>query len=150
MAQVKTLVGEKLLIMIGDGGTPTETFAHDCLVNADRGVDMSAETNEFVTPDCDNPSAPGWKEMFKDGLSISVSGGGVLHTPSTKTWFNWMNSDSAKNVRIKVDVTGANGGGYISVPMKLTSFGIKGSRKQNSNVDVTLMSHGPAIWVDNP
>lgn len=149
MAQVKTMAGEKLLIQIGDGATPTEGFAHDCLINAERGLQMSSETNEFTVPDCDDPSAPAWKEMFKDGLSIQVSGGGVLNTSSVETWFNWFNSDSAKNVRVKFDVTGANGGGYIAVPMKLTAFNINGTRKSNSTVDVTLMSHGVATWTDN-
>ena len=147
MANVKTLVGEKLLIQIGDGGSP-EAFAHPCLINAERGVQMSSETNEFVVPDCDNPSAPGWKEMFKDGMSITVSGGGMLDTASVETYFNWMNSDDAKNVRIKVDVSGALGGGYIAVPMKLTAFSMSGQRKNNTTVDLTLMSHGPATWTD--
>jgi Phage tail tube protein len=148
MAQVKTLVGEKLLIQIGDGATPTEAFSIDCLINAERGVQMSAETQEFVVPDCDNPSLPGWKEMFKDGMSISVSGGGMLHTTSVENFFNWMNSDTAKNVRIKFDVSGALGGGYIAVPMKLTAFSVTGNRKQNTTADITLMSSGVGTWTD--
>lgn len=149
MTAVKTMVGEKLLIQIGDGGTPTEVFAHDCLINADRGIQFSADTTDVVVPDCDDPSAPAWKQLFKDGIQIQVSGGGVLHTTSLESWFNWMNSDTEKNVRVKFDVTGANGGGYIAVPMKLTAFAVNGSRKNNSTVDVTLMSHGVATWTDN-
>lgn len=149
MAAVKTMVGEKLLIQIGDGATPTEAFAHDCLINADRGIQMSSDQTDIVVPDCDDPSAPAWKELFKDGLSIQVSGGGVLHTSSLETFFNWFNSDDAKNVRVKFDVTGANGGGYIAVPMKLTAFSVNGSRKNNTTVDITLVSHGVATWTDN-
>jgi len=149
MAQVKTMVGEKLLILIGDGATPTEAFAHDCLINADRGVEFSAETTDVVVPDCDSPSNPAWKELFKDGIQIKVSGGGVLHTASLEAWFNWMIADTSKNVRIKFDVTGAMGGGYIAVPMKLTGLTIQGARKNNSTVDITLMSHGVATWTDN-
>lgn len=148
MAAVKSLVGEKILIQIGDGATPTEGFAHDCLINAERGLQMGADTTEVIVPDCDDPSAPAWKEIFKDGISIQVTGGGVLHTASIETWFNWMKLDSAKNVRIKFDTTGAMGGGYIQVPMKLTQFNVTGARKNNSTSEVTLMSHGPATWTD--
>lgn len=149
MAAIKTMVGTKLLIQIGDGASPTETFAHDCLINAERGIQFSSDTSDEVVPDCDDPSAPAWKEIFKDGLQIQVSGGGKLHTTSLETWFNWFNSDTEKNVRIKFDVTGANGGGYIAVPMKLTAMTVNGSRNANSTVDLTLSSHGVATWTDN-
>lgn len=148
MTAVKTLVGEKVLIQIGDGGDPTETFAHDCLINLDRGIQISSDTQDILVPDCDDPTLPAWKQVFKDGLSIQVSGGGNLHTTSLETWFNWLSTDTAKNVRIKFDTTGALGGGYISVPMKLTQMNINASRKSNTQVDVTLMSHGDADWTD--
>lgn len=149
MANTKTMPGQKLLIQIGDGATPVESFAHDCLINAERGIQMQSETNESIVIDCDAPDNPGWKETFKDGLSVSVSGGGNLHTASLKTFFNWLNSDLAKNVRVKFDVTGALGGGYISVPMKLTQFNVTGTRQNNATADITLMSHGVASWTDN-
>lgn len=149
MAKVKTMVGEKLLIQIGDGATPTEGFSHPCLINADRGIQISSDTIDALVPDCDDPSAVAWKEVFKDGISIQVSGGGLLDTASLETYFNWMNADTAKNVRIKFDVTGANGGGYIAGAFKLTSFNVSGSRKNNSTVEIALMSHGVCTWTDN-
>lgn len=148
MAQVKTLVGEKLLIQIETAPNST-IFAHPCMINAERGIEFSSETNEFVVPDCDNPSAPGWKELFKDGMSAQVSGGGMLHTTDLEAYFTWMNSDDAKNVRVKIDVPGANGGGYIAGAMKLTSLSISGPRKANTTVDITIQSHGPMTWTDN-
>lgn len=149
MALTKTLLGEKVLIQIGDGSGPPEVFAHDCLINLERGVQMSSETTEVIVPDCDDPSAAAWKEVFKDGLSIPVSGGGLLHTASIETWFTWWKVDTAKNVRINFNTTGALGGGYIAVPMKLTSFNITGTRKNYATAEVTLMSHGAAAWTDN-
>lgn len=151
MAQVKTLPGEQLLIQIGNGGSPTETFAAPCMINADRGLQISSDVSEIIVPDCDNPSLPAFKEILKDGMTIQVSGGGVLHTPDTEDWYAWAISDLAKNVKINFNVTGANGGGSILVPMKLTQFNITGNRKENSTVEVTLRSHGtPGAWVDNP
>jgi len=148
MAAVKTLAGEKLLIQIEDPAVPG-VFVHDCLINSDRGISMSADVTDIMTPDCDDPTLPAWKEIFKDGLQISISGSGVLHTTSVETWFNWMNVDTIKNVRIKLDVSQALGGGYISGAFKLTSFNITGTRKNNSTAEVTLLSHGACTWTDN-
>lgn len=150
MAQVKTLPGEKLLVQIGNGGSP-ETFAHPCMINTDRGIQISSETSEIIVPDCDDPTLPAFKEILKDGMSLQVSGGGTLHTPDIEDWYEWAISDIAKNVKVVFDVTGANGGGSITVPMKLTQFNINATRKQNANVEVTLMSHGtPSAWAMNP
>lgn len=148
MASVKTLPGTSLLIQIGDGGSPSETFSHPCLINAERGVQISSETTEVIVPDCDDPTDPAWKQIFKDGLSIQVTGGGKLDTSFLEAYFNWANSDDAKNVRIKFDVSGALGGGYIAVPMKLTNFNVTGQRKDVATAEITLMSHGVASWTD--
>jgi predicted secreted protein len=148
MAAVKTLNGEKLLVQIGDGASPSETFTHDCLINTERGIAFSADTQEFVVPDCLAPEDPAWKEVTKDGLSASINGAGMLHTSSVETWFNWFKSSDTKNVRVKVDVAGADGGGYWQGAFHLTSFEITGNRKEKSTVSVTLMSNGPVTWTD--
>ncbi len=148
MASVKTMVGEKILIKIGDGATPTETFSHPCMINLDRGLAFSSDSTDVVVPDCDDPSAVAWKEVYKDGLSLQISGGGLLHTLSLETYFNWMTVDTSKNVQVLFNVSAADGGGYISGAFKLTSFGISGTRKNNATVDLTLMSHGALTWTD--
>ena len=61
MAPVKTLSGKKLLVQIGDGAQP-EVFAADCMINAERGIAFSVDSNDFVIPDCDNPDQAGFKE----------------------------------------------------------------------------------------
>lgn len=146
---VKTLAGEKCLIQIGNGATP-ELFTHPCMINGDRAFTMSADVTEINVIDCDDPTAPGFKEIYKDGMKIEVTGAGVLHTPDLKSWVLWSWVDVAKNVRIKFDVAGALGGGYIAVPMKLITFGNNSPRKNNTNVDLSLHSHGTPVWVDNP
>jgi predicted secreted protein len=115
-------------------------------MNADRGIQMQSDVIDVLTPDCDDPSLPGWKEHFKDGMTITVNGGGVLHTTSTQAWFDWMRQDLAKNVRIRVNTTNALGGGYISGAFKLTQFNLSGTRKSNITAEVTLISHGACTW----
>lgn len=148
MALVKTINGQKLLVQIGDGGSPSETFAADCLINTDRGIQFSADANEFIVPDCDDPDAPAWKERTKDGLDATVTGAGMLHTSSVETWFDWFKSADTKNVRVKVDVTGANGGGYWQGAFHLTAFEISGARNEKATASVTLASSGSVVWTD--
>lgn len=149
MTAVKTLAGESLLIQIGDGATPTETFTHDCLINTDRGINFSADVTDVMVPDCDDPEAPAWKQRFIDGLSGDISGSGVLHTASVETWKTWFDSGDSKNVRVNLNVAGALGGGYFSGAFKLSAFNISGTRKNNSTAEVTLVSHGAITWTDN-
>lgn len=148
MAVVKTMNGTKLLVQIGDGASPTEAFAADCLINTERGIVFSSDISEFIVPDCDDPDAPAWKETTKDGLSAAVSGSGMLHTASVSDWFDWLKSASTKNVRVKVDVTAGNGGGYWSGAFHLSQFEITGNRNEKAQVSVSLVSSGALTWTD--
>lgn len=147
MTAVKSMNGTKLLVQIGDGASP-EVFTHDCLINTERSVQFSSDTNQTVIPDCDNPDAPGWKETMVDGLSASVTGAGMLHTASVADWFAWFASGAPKNVRIKNDVSAANGGGYWSGAFLLTAFEETGARNDKATVSVTLTSTGAITWTD--
>lgn len=144
---VKTIPGEQLLVQIGDGADP-EVFAHPCFINADRGIQLSAETTDIIVPDCDDLSLPAFKEILKDGLQLQITGAGVLDTRDFETWFEWMISDDAKNARVRLNVAQADGGGYISGAFKLTALNLTGTRKNNTTVEVTLMSHGQLAWTD--
>lgn len=148
MATVKTINGVQLLVQIGDGASP-ETFGHDCLINTQRGIAFSADTNEFVVPDCLTPEDPAWKEVTKDGLSAQISGTGMLHTSSVKTWFDWFKGPDTKNIRVKVNVPGADGGGYWQGAFHLTAFEVTGDRNAKAESSETLISSGPVTWVDN-
>lgn len=150
MASVQTMQGERLLVKI-ETASGSGVFAHDCLINMDRSFNLDSDVNEVIIPDCDDPSLPGWKQRFKDGLSGDVSGAGQMHTPSVKAWNTWFGTDTSKNVRIELNgVSGANGGGYWAGAMKLKSFRVTGPRKNVTEVAVELVSHGALTWVDNP
>ena len=147
MAPVASMRGTKLLVQIGDGASP-ETFAHDCLINGARGISFQSDTNEDIVPDCDNPDDPAWKEVTKDGLSATITGAGILHTSSVEEWWDWFNSDDAKNVRVNVNVGSAAGGGYWAGAVKLTAMEVTGERNAMATVSVTLMSTGALTWTD--
>lgn len=148
MAVVKAMNGTSLLVQIGDGATP-EQFAHDCLINTERGISFASETNRQVIPDCDTPDTPAWSVVNKDSFSATISGAGMLHTPSVKEWADWFASDDAKNVRVLLNgVLLADGGGHWAGAFKLTGWEVTGTRNEKATVTVTLESDGPVTWVD--
>lgn len=147
MAGPKSVRGSQILVQIGDGADP-EVFATDCLINAERGIAFSTDTSEQVIPDCDNPDDPAWKEVTKDGLSATITGAGILNTPSIADMFAWLASDDARNCRVLLNgVTLANGGGYWAGAFKLTAFEITGAPKERATSTITLVSHGTVTWV---
>jgi len=149
MAGPDTLNGAQLLVQIGDGETPTEAFAHDCLINAERGIVFSVDTNEEVVPDCTNPEDPAWKIVTKDGLSGQITGSGKAHTTTLKSvWWDWFTGKDPKNCRVKLNgVTLAKGGGHWAGAFHCTNLELTGDGKALATASVTLMSTGPLTWV---
>lgn len=149
MTAVPRVTGSKLLVQIGDGAGP-ETFTHDCLINTQRGIQFSSETNEVIQPDCDNPDDPAWKSVTKDGLSATISGAGTLYSASVETWWNWYKGDIGKNVRFNINLAGASGGGYWQGSFKLTQFEVAADgNKDTATATITLISDGEVSWTDN-
>jgi hypothetical protein len=141
MAPPKKYTGDKLLIQIGDGASP-ETFAHDCLINQERGTQYNTQTNEEYLPDCDDPDAIPMRSLDITGLSATITGAGVMNSSSWDTWFDWWKSGEAKNVKVKENITSAAGGGTESGAYKLTSLQRTGDYKKSVTVQVTLESDG--------
>lgn len=146
MTAVAAMNGTKLLVQLGDGQS-AETFAHDCMINTERGIAFSADTNRVVLPDCDSPAAPAWSEVIKDGLAATINGAGVLHLTTISTWDAWFRGDISKNIRVNLNETG---GGYWEGAAKLTGWEINGTRNDNATVSVTIESDGVMTWTPSP
>lgn len=145
--EMKTLNGEQLLVQI-ESTPDSGVFAHDCLINTERGIAFSADMQEFIVPNCLAPEDPAWKETTKDGLMATVNGAGMVHTSSVEAWWDWFRGSATKNVRVKVNVAGADGGGYWAGAFHLSAFDLSGVRKGKAEVSVTLVSSGVLAWTD--
>jgi len=134
MSFVDVANGELILVQIGDGAT-SEVFAHDCLINAERGISLSASTVTNEVPNCTDPSAPSKTMRAVQAIDSSVSGSGKMHSSSVKTWMDWLVSGEPKNIRVKHNETGKwqVAGSYL-----LTAFQVNGTPKTNAEVTVTL------------
>jgi len=146
MAQPTTLKGTQLLIKVGDGATPTETFAHPCLINASRSLSFTTETNEILIPDCSNPEDPIWPVIIKTAISASISGAGKLELADLSSYFNWVNSPNSKNCQIVVGVLADVTGGYFSGAFALTDFEMSGDHGEMVECSISLKSDGPLTF----
>ena len=146
MAAPTTYSAKKLIIMLGDGGTP-ETFTAPCGLTT-RGINFSKEANDVTVPDCDDPDLPAWTERSVRTLSASVSGSGILAAEAHDTWrAAFLNTDSI-NCRIKIDDTLANNGGYYQGRFHITQFNLTGEIGNKVQMEITLESDGQVSWVD--
>jgi hypothetical protein len=148
MADAKTLRGTKLLIKVSDGAS-SPTFAHPCLINTDRGISFSAQTNEVLIPDCSDPDLMAWAATEKVSLSAQITGSGTLNTPDTEDYFDWVTSADPKAVRAELNgVSAGDGGGYWAGNFHCTQFEVNGSRGNRAQCSITLVSTGSVTWTD--
>jgi len=148
MAQAKTARGTKLLIKVGDGGSP-EAFTHNCSINAARSFQLQAQTNDVNVPDCDDPDLMAWIESEKVSLKATIQGAGVCNTPDIEFFFGWVSDSDTKNVKVVVDVPGADGGIIFSGAFHCTDFQLSGDRGQKTNFTMTAGSSGEVTATAN-
>lgn len=135
MTAPAAIKGTALQIRIGDDASP-ETYAHPCLINAQRGLQLTAQTGESYIPDCDDPDLPAIREIVKTGVAATISGAGILDTGSLAIWIPWAQGDDSKRSRVYI------GEQYLEMELKLTQFEFSGDRGDKVQVSVTLESHG--------
>jgi predicted secreted protein len=146
LAKPTTLSAAKLIIQLGDGEV-SEVFSAPCGLIT-KGISFTAEANDSLVPDCDNPDLASWTERTIRALSAGVTGSGVLATSALPIWQEYFFSAEAKNVRIKIDTTLALNGGHFAGSFVLTSFNITGELGDKIQVEVELQSNGEVVWVD--
>jgi predicted secreted protein len=142
MAQPTVLPGTKLLILVGDGGSP-EVFAQPCGLTT-RGITFTASTNSTLIPDCDDPEAPAWEAKDVNGLSAQVTGNGVMAVESFDIWNEWFQAAELRTCQIELDDPAL---GHWEGQFILTSLRYGGSRGQKVTVDITLDNSGAVPWV---
>lgn len=98
MAQPVTIKFGKMLVEIGDGGSP-EVFTAPCGFT-EKSFTRSKTLNEVLIPDCDDPDAPVVVGRDVASITFAVSGQGVLAAEAVATWDSFFNSTSSRNVKV--------------------------------------------------
>ena len=140
---VEVVDGEKILVQIGDGADP-EVFAHDCLINSGRSINLTANVSEQSIPNCLNPSEPDKIVRRVDSTDSNIAGDGKLHSSSTLPWMQRV----GKTVNIRARQAGVwrIAGAYI-----VSEFSITGTAREYATASVALVqADAPVIGADVP
>lgn len=143
MARPTTLRGSKMLVQIGDGGTP-EVFTAPCALST-KGFNRTASANEFNVPDCDDPDSPVWTERAKSALSAGITGSGTLAKESIDVWEDFLEAVDSRNVRVVIDYS--VGPRTYEGKYHLTNFSLTGEQDGLIQYEIELASDGPVLKI---
>ena len=145
MAAPTTRKFGQIKVYVSNGASP-EVFATPCGFT-DKSLKISKDVVDTTLPDCDDPDAASWIGREVKTISGEISSSGVMAMESLATWRAWALASTAKNVRVEVSGTGAQGGGYFAGSMHLSDFELKVALGEKAQVSVTLVTDGALSWV---
>jgi predicted secreted protein len=146
MAKPTTFPFKDMLILIGDGATPTEVFTAPCGLTT-KNFELSANSNEVQVPDCDDPDAPAWIERVVATMTGTIAGNGIMAKESFPLWRDWALQGVTKNARVQLIGAAM---GYYAGAFILSKFGISADLGDKVQVDVTMDSDGQISWTAVP
>lgn len=138
----------KLLIQI-EAVAGSGIYSVNCSINTTREFALEASTQDFVEPNCETPEAPGWQGRVIDVLSASINGAGTTDPVSFGILRDLFLAAEPFNIRVKLDIPLAAGGGYFQGPYLITNLGLaKEGGKGIVSSNMTFQSAGEVTWVD--
>lgn len=139
----------QLLILLGDGATPTEGFAHPCGANT-RSIRLINNTGEELLLDCTDPlGAQATINRYLESQDSSLSISGKVASESLAAWRAWADDGGSKNIKAEVHSGGALVG-YWDLPALLTEFEITSDGKKNAEFNASIVGAGARTWTDAP
>ena len=137
----------RLVIQVGDGGDP-ETFAFTCGANT-FGITLTNNLGENSALDCDNPlDVPASIIRHLETQDTSVTISGMVTTEAWPTWRGWADDGSEKNIKLFLDESAANNGGYWTVPAYLSELELGKENSGKVTFSASLTGAGQRVWTD--
>lgn len=151
MAYIDTVKGELYLVEIGEVVGNATVFTHNALINSNRNLSISMETEEDIIVDLANMAAPGQKVRASKAIDVKIDGSGKVNSNSVTYWTTWMQTGQPKQVRYRqatnaVTMANAVGALYGVGPFLCTSFQIEAETQKYTTVSVTLEQAGPVTF----
>jgi hypothetical protein len=135
----------RLIVQLGNGAT-TEVFAHTCGANA-YNIKLTNNLGENVVLDCDDPlDVPGVIIRHLESQDTSVSISGMVTTQAWTTWRTWADDGTEKNIRIMLDESLANSGGYWTLPAFLGELELVKESSGKVQFTATITGAGQRVW----
>lgn len=137
----------RLLIQIED--TPDSgVYATNCSLNSNKEFTIEASTSDFIEPNCEDEFAPNFQGRVIDVLSAGINGAGTTDPVSYGRLRAWMLSGEPRNVRVKLDIPLASGGGYYHGAFVMTQLGLAREGKGIVSSTMAFQSAGEFEWTD--
>lgn len=144
MAAATTIKFSKFRVLLGDGASP-ETFSAPCGFNQ-RSLNRTKELTEIEEPDCDDEDDPAWVGREVKSLSWSVAGEGVLPQESARTWEDFFNSSSSRNVRLELIYPSESI--FYEGRAHLANYTIGANRGEKVTKNIDLQGDGALVEVE--
>ncbi|WP_334185086.1 phage tail tube protein [Novosphingobium sp.] len=135
MSYIEPILGEKILVKLGDGESP-EIFTAPNVINTTRGISFSTSTETDELIDLADQSAPAQTIRRVKSTDTKIDGSGMLDHADVPEWIEWSLSGKIRNVQAIV------GNVIVEGPFVLTSFAITGDRLKSATCDLTLEQAG--------
>lgn len=117
------------------GGT---SYAHPCLFNTEKSIDITPTFSEDIVPDCDDPDAPAEVHRNIDNVDLTLSGAGKVHVTDVKTYVDLAATGTKIPAKICVGAIDVSGSIEISTTVVITGFSITAPRPQLSDCTISL------------
>ncbi|MEX5600699.1 hypothetical protein [Pseudophaeobacter sp. C1-32P7] len=138
----------RLIIQLGDGVTPTEGFAHTCGANT-YGITLTNNLGENTVLDCDNPlDVPAAITRNLESQDTSATISGMVTTEAWPTWRNWADSGTEKNIKLLLDESAADNGGFWTLPAYLQQLQLDKENSGKVKFTATISGAGQRVWTD--
>lgn len=135
--------GRLLLIKIGNGQSPTETFANLCGLKT-RSFNLSANEVDTTVPDCENPGAAVQKTSEPGIVNRTFSGSGAFVSGGTqKTLMKHVREATVFNAQVVVPGEGEYEGAWM-----VSDFEFSGEMEGNMEFSATFTAAGPLDFTE--
>lgn len=135
----------RLIIQLGDGADP-EVFAHTCGGNT-FGITLTNNLGENTVLDCDNPlDVPAAIIRHLESQDTSATISGMVTTEAWPTWRGWSDGGTEKNIKIFLDESAANNGGFWVLPAYLQTLELGKENSGKVTFSATISGAGKRVW----
>lgn len=137
----------RFVIQLGDGADP-EVFAHTCGANS-FGVTLTNNLGENTVLDCTSPlDVPAAIVRHLESQDTSVTISGMVTTEAWPTWRAWADDGSEKNIKLFLDESSANGGGFWLLPAYLQQLELGKESSGKVSFTSSISGAGSRAWTD--
>lgn len=137
----------RLIVQVGDGADP-EVFGFTCGAKV-FDITLTNNLGEDSALDCDNPlDVPAAIVRYLQTQDFSVTISGMVATEAWPTWRDWWGDGVEKNIRVLLDETLANNGGYYEGPAYLQTLNLTKSDSGKAQFTAQIAGAGQFVWTD--